>query len=109
MIAGNLYRPFASYTNTISKAIERICTCALIHPFIGKGESVFFQIMLISCERNPHLLVDKTMYQVTVSTFEAISFCDCMYIYIYVCILQIHFDLMKSLIKISIHSFCVVR
>lgn len=84
MIAGDLYRLFASYINTISKSIERICTCTLIHPFIAKEESIFFQIMLISCERNPHLLVDKTVYQVTVPTFEAISFSDCIYMYIYV-------------------------
>lgn len=67
------------------KPFEKICTCALIHPFITKRESIIFQIMLISCERNPHLLVDKTMYQVTVPTFEAISFVT-VYIYICVCV-----------------------
>lgn len=86
MIAGNLYRLFASCINTISKSIKRMCTCTLIHPFIAKGESISFQIMLISCERNSHFLVDKTMYQVTVPTFEAISFCDCIYIYVCVCV-----------------------
>ena len=47
---------------------------SFIYLFITKGESIFFQIMLISCESSPHLLVEltKTMYQVIVSTFEVI-------------------------------------
>lgn len=74
MIADNLYTYFSSYTNIISEPLERIFMSSFIYLFITKGESIFFQIMLISCERSPHLLVEltKTIYQVIVSTFEVI-------------------------------------
>lgn len=65
MIDDNLCIFFVSYTNIISESFEKIFMSSFICLLIAKGESSFFQIMLISCEWSPHLLVEltKTIYQ----------------------------------------------